>query len=87
MRRLRMLEEQKAWKREAGFDYRAIDTASEMNARRSRTNLVPEPFFYSKMFNSRCPHTHDGFTLEMRLNVEGQNTAVEVGDCAAELGP
>ena len=43
MRRLRMLEEQKAWKREADFDY--IDTAAEMDARRSRTNLVSEPFF------------------------------------------
>ena len=42
MRRLRMLEEQKAWKREAGFDY--IDTAAEVDARRSRTNLVSEPF-------------------------------------------
>ena len=42
MRRLRMLEEQEAWKREAGFDY--IETAAEMDARRSRTNLVSEPF-------------------------------------------
>ena len=48
MRHLRMLEEQKVWKREAGFDY--IDTTAEMVARRSRTNLVSEPFFYSKMF-------------------------------------
>ena len=31
MRRLLMLEEQKAWKREAGFDY--IETAAEMDAR------------------------------------------------------
>ena len=38
MRRLRMLEEQKAWKQEAGFDY--IDTATEMDAQRFRTNLV-----------------------------------------------
>ena len=38
MRHLRMLEEQKAWKRKAGFDY--IKTAAEMDARRSRTNLV-----------------------------------------------
>ena len=43
MRRLWMLEGQKAWKREADFDY--IDTAAEMDARRSRTNLVSEPFF------------------------------------------
>ena len=38
MRRLRMLEEQKAWKREAGFD--RIDTAAKMDAQRFRTNLV-----------------------------------------------
>ena len=38
MRRSRILEEQKAWKQEAGFGY--IDTAPELDARRSRTNLV-----------------------------------------------
>ena len=63
-----MLEEQKAWKREAGFDYN--DTTAEINARRSRTNLVSEPFFYSKMFNPRCPHTHEEFALEMTVDVE-----------------
>ena len=69
MRHLRMLEGQKAWKREAFFDY--IDTAAEMDVRRSRTNFVLEPFFYSKMFNPRCPHTHEEFALEMRVDVEG----------------
>ena len=49
MRCLWMLEQQKAWKRKAGFDY--IDTAAEMDAQRLRTNLVSEPFFYSKIFN------------------------------------
>ena len=43
MRRLWMLEEQKAWKQEAGFDY--TYTAAEMDARCFRTNLVSEPFF------------------------------------------
>ena len=69
MRRLQMLEQRKAWKREAGFDY--IDTAAKMDARRSRINLLSEPFFYRKMFNPRCPHTPHEFTLEMRVNVEG----------------
>ena len=69
MRRLRMLEKQKAWKREAEFGY--VDTAGEMDAQRSRTNLVPEPFFCSKMFNPRWPHTHDEFTPEMRVDVKG----------------
>ena len=69
MRRSRMLEEEKTWKREADFDY--IDTAAEMDARRSRTNLVSEPLFYSKMSNLRWPHIHDEFTLEIRVDVEG----------------
>ena len=69
MRRLLLLKKQKVWKREAGFDY--IDTVAEMNARRTRTNLVSELFFYRKMFNPRCPHTHDEFTLEMRVDVGG----------------
>ena len=67
-RRLRMLEEQEAWKREAAFDY--IDTATEMDAQRFRTNFISEPFFYSNMFNPRWPHTSDEFTLEMRVDVE-----------------
>ena len=37
----------------------------------SRTNLVSEPFFYSKMSNPRWPHIHDEFTLEMRVDVGG----------------
>ena len=67
IRRVRMLEEQKAWKREAGFDH--IDTAAEMDAQHFRTNLVSEPF-YSKMFNTKWPHTPDEFTLEMKVDVE-----------------
>ena len=68
MLHLRMLEKQKTWKREAGFDY--IETAAEMDTRRSRTNLVSEPFFYRNMFNPTRPHTPDEFTLEMRVDVE-----------------
>ena len=54
MRRLRMLEEQKAWKREVGFDY--IDTAAEMDARRSRTNLDSEPFFSTARYLIQAAH-------------------------------
>ena len=67
MRRLRMLEEQKAWKREAGFDH--IHTAAGMDAQRFSTSLVQEPF-YSKMFNPKWLHTPDEFTLELRVDVE-----------------
>ena len=35
---LLILEEQKAWRREAGFDY--IETAAEMDATRSRSNFI-----------------------------------------------
>ena len=48
--RLQMPEEQKTWKREAGFD--RIDIAGEMDAQRFRTNLVSEPF-YSMLCNPR----------------------------------
>ena len=68
MRRLLMLEEQKTWKREFGFDY--IETAAEIEARCSRSNIVSDPFFYRNMFHPRRPHTPDEFTLEMKVNVE-----------------
>ena len=67
MRRLRMLEEQKAWQREGGFD--RIETAAEMDAQRFRTSFVSEPF-YSKMCNPKWPHNPDELTLEMRVDVE-----------------
>ena len=63
-----MLGEQKAGKREAGFD--SIDTAAEIDAHRFRANLVSQPF-YSKLCNPRWPHTPDDFTLKMRVDVEG----------------
>ena len=63
-----MFEEQKAWKRDAGFD--RIETAAEMDAQRFRTSLVSEPFLYSNMSNPRRPHTPDEFTLEVRVDVE-----------------
>ena len=52
----------------ADFDY--VDTAAEMDARRSRTNPVSELLFYSKMSSLRWPHIHDEFTPEMRADVE-----------------
>ena len=67
MRRLRMLEKQKTWKREAGFDH--IEIEAEIDAHHSCTNLVLEPFC-SKIFNRRWPRTPDEFTLEMRVDVD-----------------
>ena len=71
MRRLLMHEKQKAWKREFGFD--RIETASEMDEKRSRTSTspVPNPFFYRNMVIPRHPHTPDEFTLDMNVDAEG----------------
>ena len=69
MRRLLMLEEHMAWKREFGFD--RIETAAEMNEKRSRTSLVSDPFFYSNVLNPRRPHTPNEFTLEINVDVGG----------------
>ena len=80
MRYLRMLEEQKAWKREAGFDY--IETAAEIDARRSGTNLVSEPFFYENMFNPRRPHTPDEFILDMRVDVKRSRLEIALSQTA-----
>ena len=68
MRRFLMLEEQKAWKREFGFD--RIETAAEMDQKCSRTSLVSELFFYKSMSNPMRPHTSDESTLKMKVDVE-----------------
>ena len=70
MRRLLMHEKHKAWKREFGFD--RIETAAEMDEKRSRTSTspVPNPFFYRNMVIPRRPHTPDEFTMEMKVDVE-----------------
>ena len=71
MRRLLMHEKHKIWKREFGFD--RIETAAEMDEKRSRTSTspVPDPFFYRNMVIPRRPHTPDEFTLEIKMDVEG----------------
>ena len=71
MRRLLMHEKHKAWKREFGFG--RIETAAEMDEKRSRpsTSRVPNPFLYRNMVIPRRPHTSNEFTLEMKVDVEG----------------
>ena len=71
MRRLLMHEKHKTWKQEFGFD--RIETAAEIDEKRSRTStsLVPDPFFYRNMVIPRRPHSPDEFTLEMKVDVEG----------------
>ena len=47
---LPILEEQEAWKREAGFD--RIEITAEMDAQCLRTGFDSEPF-YNKLYNPR----------------------------------
>ena len=70
MRRFLMHEKHKAWKRKFGFH--RIETAAEIDEKRSRTSTspVPDPFFYQNMVIPRRPHTPDEFTLEMKVDVE-----------------
>ena len=71
MRCLLMHEKHQTWKREFGFD--RIETAAEMDEKRSRTSTSPvsNPFFYRNMVIPRRPHSPDEFTLEMKVDVEG----------------
>ena len=71
MSSLLMHEKHKVWKREFGFD--RIETAAEMDEKRSRTSTspVPNPFFYRNMVFPSHPHTPDVFTLQMKVDVEG----------------
>ena len=47
-----------------------------MDARRSRSEIVSETFFYRSMFIPRCPHTPNEFTLEMKVDVERLSTEI-----------
>ena len=62
-----MLEEEEAWKREAGFDL--IESKAEMDAQRFRTGFKSE-LFYIKLYNPRWPHTPEEYALEMGVDVE-----------------
>ena len=62
-----MLEEQKDWKRDAGFD--RIEITAEMDAQRPRTGFDWESF-YTKLYNPRWLHTSEEYTLEMRVEAE-----------------
>ena len=66
-----MHEKHKVWKREFGFE--RIETAAEMDEKRSRisTSPVPNPFFYRNMVIPEHPHTPEEFTLQMKVDVEG----------------
>ena len=71
IRSLLMHEKHKVWKREFGFD--RIETAAEMDEKRSRisTSPVPNPLFYRNMVIPEHPHTPEEFELQMKVDVEG----------------
>ena len=71
MRLLLMHEKHKEWKRKIG--YGRLETAAEMDEKRSRTSTSPVSnlFFYSNMVIPSHPNTPDEFTLEMKVDVEG----------------
>ena len=71
MRSLLIHERHKVWKRE--FSYDRIQTAAEMNEKRSRTCTSPvsNPFFYRNMVIPEHPHTPEEFNLQMKVDVEG----------------
>ena len=88
MRRLLMHEKHKAWKREFGFD--RVETAAEIDEKRSRTSTspVPNPFFYRNMVVPRHPHTPDEFTLKMKVDVEGLRMEIILSQPASsQCGP
>ena len=88
MRPLLMHEKHKTWKREFGFD--RIETAAEMDEKRSRTSTspAPDPFFYRNMVIPRRPHTPDEFTLEMKVDVEGLRMEIILSQPASsQYGP
>ena len=71
MRSLLMHERHKVWKRE--FSYDRIETAAEMDEKRSRSSTSPvsNPFFYRNMVIPEHPHTSEEFNLQMKVDVEG----------------
>ena len=67
MRRLQMLEKQKAWKREAGFD--RIKTIAEMREKHFLAGFDSEPL-YSKLYNPGWPHSPKEHKLDMDIEIE-----------------
>ena len=67
MRCLRMLEEQKVWKREAGFDRTEI--MAETHVQRVHVGFDSEPL-YTGLYNPQWPHTPKEYNLELDVEVE-----------------
>ena len=65
--RLRMFEEQKAWKLEAIID--RIKTIAEIDVERRHVVFDSQPF-YTKLYNPRWPHTPAEYTLKIRVDIK-----------------
>ena len=63
IRSLRMRERHTVWKREFGYD--RLETAAEMDEKRSRTSTNPvlNPFFYRNIVIPEHPNTPEKFNL------------------------
>ena len=75
MRRLRMLEEQKRWKREAGFD--RIEIIAEMREQHFLAGFDSEPL-YSRLYNPRWPHSPEEHKLLIDMRVEIERLILEI---------
>ena len=67
MCRLRILEEQKSWKRETGFD--GIEIIAEIQAQLLPADFDSEPL-YTGLYNPRWPHTPEEHKLDMDVKIE-----------------
>ena len=67
MQRLRMLEEQEAWKRGAGFD--RIEIIAETREQRLYVGFDSEPLC-TGLYNPRWPYTSEEYTLEISVDIE-----------------
>ena len=73
MRCLRMLEEQKPWKREASFD--RIEIIAEMHAQRVNAGFDSEPL-HTGLYHPRWPHTPEEDKLDMDVRIERQRLEI-----------
>ena len=67
MRRLRMIEKQKAWKRETGFG--RIEIIAEIREEHLPAGVDSEPL-YTKLYNPRWPHSPEERKLDMGVEIK-----------------
>ena len=68
-----MLEQQKTWKRETGFD--RIGTIATMREQHVLGGFHLEPL-YATLYNPRWPHTPEEHTLKIMVDVKRLRTEI-----------